>query len=1150
MMKKRFERTCCCAAIPTKNRLAKTRRLWLAGLLTGAVLGLANVAVAEPARYDLVVSLQPGNSRLAVQAIVDLPAEQAGQTVDFLLTSRLEISESKPRVSKVDTDDDTVFQGINGSSSELTRRAGVTRYRVQVPPDSTRLELTYAGRIDFALETQGEEYTRGFRETPGVIGEDGVYLAGSTLWYPYFNTDLVSFNLNARAPAGWHLISQGDGTSTGSDGIANWDSAGLVDEIYLVGGPLTRYEAPAGAAVAEVYLREDDAALAGKYLDATARYIEMYRRLIGPYPYGKFALVENFWETGYGMPSFTLLGPQIIRFPFILTSSYPHEILHNWWGNSVFVDYDTGNWCEGLTAYMADHLLKEQLGQGAEYRRDTLKKYRDFVKDDKDFPLSEFRSRHSAATEAVGYGKTLMGFHMLRQRVGDDDFRQALQSFYRKNRGTKASFADVRAALESTSGIDLERFFVDWVTRTGAADLDVADITVTSRGGKYTVTGRLLQRQAAGPFELQVPLVVTTADGAEVEILPTTTASTSFEIATGAEPLMLSIDPRFDVFRLLDVRETAPSIGQIFGDGAVTAVLPADADDATRAAYEALVRGWESPVQSVDVVLDTNVTTLPADRAVWLLGASNRIAAKLFKDDPVARVLQNDDTLSLGGEGVTFAGHSTVAVTRHPNNVAKAVGWITADPAAAFEGLGRKLPHYGKYSYLAFEGDEPANIIKGEWTATDSPLLVDLRPAGSSTKPVAPAALPKPAALAELPSLYSRERMLETVTWLAAPERDGRGVGTQGLADSAQYLAEAFANVGLEPAGDNGTYLQGFRSDTGPDGKPHELQNIVGYIPGGDPRFDGQAIVISAHYDHLGFGWPDERAQAGPGAVYFGADDNASGVAVLLELARAYKKGPRPPRTLVFLAVSGEEAGLLGSAYYVQNPRPVPVGGIRAVINMDTVGRLGDQPVQVLGAESATEWPPVFRGVGFTTGIPIKVVPGATASSDQQSFINVGVAGVQIFTGAHGDYHRPTDTIDRVDVDGMVRVATVVREAATYLTEREDPLTVTGAGVSNTTADQTRASAAGNRRRVSFGTVPDFAWQGPGIRVESVVAGSPAETAGIQAGDVITAIDDEPISDLGGFSEILKGYSPGDSITAAGERNGEAFEVDMELVAR
>src|SRR3990172_8203636 len=193
----------------------------------------------------------------------------------------------------------------------------------------------------------------------------------------------------------------------------------------------------AGTVETLVYLHENDEALAAKYLTATAQYLEMYRGLIGPYPYGKFALVENFWPTGYGMPSFTLLGAEIIRFPFIIPSSYPHEILHNWWGNSVFVDYQTGNWCEGLTAYLADHLIQEQRGKGEEYRRDTLQKYRSYVKGDRDFPLTEFRSRHSAPTEAVGYGKTLMLFHMLRQRLGDEAFRTWSGRFYREYRGKK-----------------------------------------------------------------------------------------------------------------------------------------------------------------------------------------------------------------------------------------------------------------------------------------------------------------------------------------------------------------------------------------------------------------------------------------------------------------------------------------------------------------------------------------------------------------------------------------------------------------------------------------------------------------------------------------------------------------------------------------
>ena len=249
----------------------------------------------------------------------------------------------------------------------------------------------------------------------------------------------------------------------------------------MVGGPLVVYREAAGAVEALAYLRQKDDALAGKYLQATAQYVEMYRGLIGPYPYGKFALVENFWETGYGMPSYTLLGPQVIRFPFILSSSYPHEILHNWWGNSVFVDYETGNWCEGLTAYMADHLIQEQRGRGEDYRRDTLQKYRSYVREGRDFPLTEFRSRHSAATEAVGYGKTLMVFHMIRQRIGDEAFHKWAARFYREYRGKQASFADVRKSLEAVAGQDLGRLFADHVERPGAAMLLVTGGRVIPR---------------------------------------------------------------------------------------------------------------------------------------------------------------------------------------------------------------------------------------------------------------------------------------------------------------------------------------------------------------------------------------------------------------------------------------------------------------------------------------------------------------------------------------------------------------------------------------------------------------------------------------------------------------------------------------------
>jgi aminopeptidase N len=190
-------------------------------------------------------------------------------------------------------------------------------------------------------------------------------------------------------PPDWDVVSQGERTEHLKKGyrtIVRWESPEPQDEIFLVAARFTEYTRRIGQVSAMAFLRAPDEGLANKYLEATTRYIAMYEKLIGPYPYKKFALVENFWETGFGMPSFTLLGTTVIRLPFIINSSYPHEILHNWWGNSVFPASEKGNWSEGLTAYLSDHLIRSSRS-AAEYRQTTLQKYADYVIGKK-FPLT------------------------------------------------------------------------------------------------------------------------------------------------------------------------------------------------------------------------------------------------------------------------------------------------------------------------------------------------------------------------------------------------------------------------------------------------------------------------------------------------------------------------------------------------------------------------------------------------------------------------------------------------------------------------------------------------------------------------------------------------------------------------------------------
>ena len=1098
------------------------------------------------------MALEPAAGRLVVAATVTLP--QGQRAVEFLLNARLRITTSSPPVDEIPLGDVAPFLGINSDPGPAAPQSSgalpLKRYRLRSVPAGGVLTLEYSGVMNFGLSDQKEEYTRGFRQTPGIVSKDGVYLSGGSFWHPHFGPDLVTFDVEARQPANWHVISQGSGTSRDAQGLARWTSREPMDEIYLVGGPLLVSRDRAGAVETLVYLHEKDDALASKYLGTTAQYLEMYSRMIGPYPYDKFALVENFWETGYGMPSFTLLGREIIRFPFILHSSYPHEILHNWWGNSVFVDYGSGNWSEGLTAYLADHLVQEQRKRGADHRRAGLQKYRDYVRGGRDFALTDFRSRDSAATEAVGYGKTMMTFHMLRRRMGDERFRNMLAALYRDYKGRRASWTDVERVSVAAAGANLGTFFADWTTRPGAPAFDATIGGVSRRDGRYVITGTLRQLQKGPAFALTVPVVVETARGFTTHPVAVSSQSAAIDITTADPPLMLYVDPYLNVFRRLDPRETPPSISQVFGAPRVVAVLPSRAPAATLNAYRALLKSWQTATHAIDVRLDSDIRDLPAATAVWLLGRDNRLAPAVFGQQPGLAI--GADGLRIDGQALPAPNHTGVVITRHPQAPEHVVGWIVADPIEALPGLGRKLPHYGKYLYVGFEGTEPVNMLSGEWRQADSPMRVDLRAFVQAADVALEALPPDPAKpLAELPPVFSRATMTDTIVTLTAPAMEGRGVGTKGLSQAAAFIADRFKAYGLSPGGDRGSYFQAFTLPKGPDGKPHELVNVVGYLPGTRADWKTQSAIVAAHYDHLGRGWPDVRKGA-EGQVHPGADDNASGVAVLLELARALAAADKPSRNTVFVAFAGEEAGLAGSRHFVSAPSPFPLDGLIGVINIDTVGRLLDQRISVLGTGTATEWQHIFRGAGFVTGVESRNIPESIESSDQVSFVERGIPAVQIFTGAHGDYHRPGDTADRIDADGLVKVAMFVREGVAYLGERPERLTVTIPTTGTGAAATSRPAAPSGEapRRASLGTVPDFAFPGPGVRADGVTEGSPAARAGIAAGDVIMRINDQPIANLQEYSNLLRTMKPGQTVTVVVRRGDKELTVSVTLAER
>jgi len=365
--------------------------------------------------------------------------------------------------------------------------------------------------------------------------------------------------------------------------------------------------------------------------------------------------------------------------------------------------------------------------------------------------------------------------------------------------------------------------------------------------------------------------------------------------------------------------------------------------------------------------------------------------------------------------------------------------------------------------------------------------------------------------------------MMAMVRTLAAPAAKGRGLGTPELDAAADTIASVMKGVGLEPAGDGGTYFQSWK-----DGD-RSLRNVVGVIRGTRKEWQGEATVVSAHYDHLGEGHP-------------GADDNASGVAVLLDLARAIAASSPPPRSVIFAAFTGEEAGLLGSKRFLSAwPKDRT---ITSNVNLDTVGRIGTGGLMVLGTGSADEWVHIANGAGYVTGVPVKAVAGDPGGSDQRSFIEAGIPAVQLFTGAHTDYHAATDTADRVDGPGLVKVASVAREFVAYLAERDRPLTA------RTGAAAPAASAPTSGRRASLGAIPDYAFAGPGVRITGAMPNSPAAAAGLQEGDVIVGMDETKLATLAELSAALGARAPGDKVKVRVVRDGAEHVLEATLAAR
>lgn len=666
-----------------------------------------NLLQAQSIQQNIKCQLDPENNKINAEVEVVFPAEiPAGKVIEFMLNKNLRIISSDVKVEEIQMNDSSIIY---------------KKYKI-LPSNTNGLKsisIQYEGKINEDPDAGAAEYARGFSQTSGIISSKGVYLGGGTYWNPTFNDKMYTFSLNVKVPKEWKVVSQGIYESQEAQIIYNCDKP--QEEIYLIGAKFTVYEKNLDNVKIQAFLRTPDTKLANKYMEATADYLKMYEEMIGEYPYSKFALVENFWETGYGMPSFTLLGEKVIRFPFIIYSSYPHELLHNYWGNSVYIDYGSGNWCEGITAYMADHLLKEQAGQGAEYRRSTLQKFTDYVDKTNDFPLNQFMSRNNSAEEAIGYGKCLMMNHMLRLKVGDDQFLDNYRNFYNNNIYKKASFNDIAQEFMKNANWDINSFFDQWVNGTGAPNLVLSDVARNKDGEKWNLDFHIAQSQEGEQFNLDIPVAIYFADEVIKISFSMLQKEQGFSYSCDKKPLKIEIDPEYDIFRKLDKRESPSSISQIMGSTDLLIILPST--DPNLEAYKAMANTWEvaGKAQGKNIVIsyDSKLTNLPTDKSVWVLGNKNKMKTFLSKVTDIKSQLSDTEFSSL----TNAATRGSIVMTSIPSSSPSVTyGFVGCSNADAIAGLTRLLPHYGKYSVLAFEGSKPSNTAKIILNPDHSPL--------------------------------------------------------------------------------------------------------------------------------------------------------------------------------------------------------------------------------------------------------------------------------------------------------------------------------------------------------------------------------------------------------------------------------------------
>lgn len=596
-------------------------------------------------------------------------------------------------------------QALSLQPSDARRTNGLPYWTIKLgdEPAAHTLTLRYRGKL--APLESAMDHRDVLGPLPAMAGAAASYLPPSSGWYPLVEAATFTYRLRLALPADQRGLAPGrliKEKQSPQGYHAEFEFTHPAEGIHLLAGPYRIKERMLNKTVRlRTYFHPDIAGLADGYLDSIDGYMKLYNNWIGAYPFTEFSVVSSPLPTGFGIPTLTYLGIDVLRLPFIRSSSLGHEILHNWWGNGVYVDWEKGNWSEGLTTFMADYTYAEQAS--AEAARDMrLSWLRDFaaIPGGQDEPVLRFTARRHSASQTVGYHKVAFIFLMLCDSLGEEKFNAGLREFWRTQQFRAASWSDIQRAFESVSKQTLQTFFDQWLTRRGAPQLLLDHARVTPGAAKkYRVTFSL--SQPAPAYALRVPVRIKTEQSDVTTPVDFSETWREYSVEVNARPVSLAVDPDFRVFRRLEPSEIPPILRQVITDPATLTAIAAE-DAATHVtARELAGKLLDNPPRFWDEADNAARASAP----LLVIGTRAEVDTFLAQRKLPARPAALQDR-----------GTAQVWAAQQANG--KTLVAVSAVDNAALQALLRPLPHYGKQSFLVFENNKV--IDKGVWPTAGS----------------------------------------------------------------------------------------------------------------------------------------------------------------------------------------------------------------------------------------------------------------------------------------------------------------------------------------------------------------------------------------------------------------------------------------------